>query len=87
VIGRKNWLFVGTDEAAEVNTTFVSLLASARLHALEPWAYLRDLFCLLPDWPHRRVFELAPVAWQQTLQQSDTQERLAANPFCHFSRG
>jgi hypothetical protein len=81
VIGRKNWLFVGTDEAAEVNTTFVSLLASARLHALEPWAYLRDLFCLLPEWPHRRVFELAPVAWQQTLQQSDTQKRLAANPF------
>lgn len=81
VIGRKNWLFVGTDEAAEVNTTFVSLLASCRLHALEPWAYLRDLFCLLPDWPHRRVFELAPVAWQQTLQQPDTQERLAANPF------
>ncbi len=81
VIGRKNWLFVGTDDAAEVNTTFVSLLASARLHALEPWAYLRDLFCLLPDWPHRRVFELAPVVWQQTLQQPDTQERLATNPF------
>lgn len=58
----------------------MSLLASCRLHALEPWTYLRDLFYLLPDWPHHRVFELAPVAWQQTLQQPDTQERLATNP-------
>jgi hypothetical protein len=81
VVGRKNWLFVGSDEAAEANTTFVSLLASCRIHGLEPWTYLRDLFCLLPDWPHRRVLELAPVRWHQTLQQPETQERLAINPF------
>jgi transposase len=81
VVGRRNWLFVGTDEAATVNTTFVSLLASCALHRLEPWAYLRDLFCLLPGWPQRRVLELAPAAWTQTCEQQDTQERLAANPF------
>lgn len=80
-IGRKNWLFVGNDEAAEVNTTFVSLLASCRLHEIEPWAYLRDLFCLLPSWPHRRVLELAPVNWHKTLEDEDTQQRLAANIF------
>lgn len=81
VLGRKNWLFIGSDEAAEVNITFVSLLASCQLHGLEPWTYLRDLFCVLPDWPQRRVLELAPVHWQETLQQPDTQERLAINPF------
>jgi transposase len=81
VIGRKNWLFVGTDEAATVNTTFVSLLASCALHRLEPWAYLRDLLCLLPGWPQRRVLELAPAHWAQTCEQEDTQQRLAANPF------
>lgn len=81
VVGRKNWLFVGSDEAAAVNTTFVSLLASCQVHGLEPWTYLRDLFCLLPDWPARRVLELAPVHWQETLQQADTQQRLAINPF------
>jgi len=83
VVGRKNWLFLGTDEAATVNTTFVSLLASCALHRLEPWAYLRDLFCLLPGWSHRRVLELAPAYWAQTGEQQDTQERLAANPFRH----
>jgi transposase len=81
VIGRRNWLFVGSDDAATVNTTFVSLLASCGLHRIEPWAYLRDLFCLLPGWSQRRVLELAPAYWQQTLEQQDTQERLAVNPF------
>ena len=81
VIGRKNWLFVGSDEAAEVNTVFVSLLASCGLHKIEPWAYLRDLLCLLPRWPRSRVLELAPAHWRKTLEQSDAQERLAANPF------
>jgi hypothetical protein len=81
VIGRRNWLFVGNDDAAEVNTTFVSLLASCRLHGIEPWAYLRDLFCLLPSWPIARVLELAPVHWRKTREQEDTQQRLAANVF------
>jgi hypothetical protein len=34
VLGRKNWLFVGSDDGAEVTAIFVSLLASARLHGL-----------------------------------------------------
>ena len=74
-------LFVGTDEDAAIGATFVSLLASCELHGLEPWAYLRDLFCLLPRWPRRRVLELAPANWQQTLEHEDTQQRLAANVF------
>ena len=81
VLGRRNWLFVGSDEAAEVNTTFVSLLASCGLHRLEPWAYLRDLLCLLPGWPRSRVLQLAPAHWKQTREDPDTQRRLAANPF------
>jgi len=80
VVGRKAWLFVGTDEAAGVNATFTSLLASCAMHGIEPWAYLRDLLCLLPGWPQRRVLELAPVCWKETSQQAETQERLAAHP-------
>ena len=67
VVGRKNWLFVGNDDAGEVNAAFVSLLASCQLHGIEPWSYLRDLFCLMPSWPRSRVLELAPVHWRQTL--------------------
>ena len=55
VVGRKNWLFVGNDDAGEVNAAFVSKLASCQLHEIEPWNYLRDLFCLMPSWPRSRV--------------------------------
>jgi transposase len=80
-VGRKNWLFVGSEDGAEVNTIFVSLLASCAMHRIEPWAYLRDLFCLLPGWPIKKVLELAPVNWPTTLQQPSVQEQLAANIF------
>ena len=81
VVGRRNWLFVGSDDAGEVNTTFVTLLASCQLHGIEPWNYLRDLFCLLPSWPHRRVLDLAPALWKKTVEDQDAQQRLAANIF------
>jgi len=81
VVGRKRWLFVGSSDAAGVNTIFVTLLASARLNGIEPLGYLRDLFILLPSWPRHRVLELAPAFWQQTLEQPETQQKLAANVF------
>jgi len=83
VLGRRNWLFLGSEDAAEVNTAFVSLLASCQLHQIEPLAYLRDLFCLLPTWPHRRVLELAPAYWQDP----ETQKRLGAHPLRQVALG
>lgn len=80
-VGRKNWLFVGSEDGAQVNTIFVSLLASCAMHRIEPWAYLRDLFCLLPGWPITKVLDLAPANWPTTLQQSSVQDKLAANIF------
>lgn len=50
----------GSDDAGRVNATFTSLLASCPMVNVEPWSYLRDLFCLLPRWPKHRVLELAP---------------------------
>ena len=81
VLGRRNWLFVGSDDGAAVNTVFVSLLASARLHRIEPHGYVRDLFCLIRSWPQDRLLEFAPAYWQKTLEQPETQDKLAANVF------
>ena len=78
-VGRKRWLFVGSDDGAAVNTTFNTLIASCHLHGIEPEAYLRDLLCLLPSWPKNRILELAPCNWNQTRQQPQTQQRLADN--------
>jgi transposase len=80
-LGRKNWIFVGSADGARANTTFVSLLASCAMHGIEPWAYLRDVFCLLPNWPVHRVLELAPASWSAVLQDPQAQQRLDANIF------
>lgn len=80
-IGRKNWLFLGSEDGAEANTTFVSLLASCQLHGIEPWAYLRDLLCLLPSWTQTRLLELSPAQWQVTSARPDVQRALEANRF------
>ncbi len=80
-VGRKNWLFVGSDDGGEVNALFTSLLASARLCNVEPWSYLRDVLCLLPTWPTHRLLELAPVSWSQTSATEDVRARLDADAF------
>lgn len=80
-VGRKNWLFVGSDEGAQANAVFTSLIASAHRNQIEPWAYLRDLFCLLPTWPVHRVLELAPAYWAETSKREDVIAALANNPF------
>jgi transposase len=80
-VGRKNWLFVGSDDGGAVNALFTSLLASARLCDVEPWSYLRDILCLLHDWPEHRLLELAPFAWSETRELPDVRRLLEANPF------
>jgi transposase len=48
---------------------------------VEPWAYLRDVFCLLPAWPKHGLFDLAPMNWKTTSTRADVRALLAANPF------
>jgi transposase len=76
-VGRKNWIFVGSDNGAVWNTTLVSLIASCQMHNIEPWAYFRDLLTLLPGWPKSRALELSPKHSRATLARPETQTRLA----------
>ena len=70
-VGRKAWLFVGSDDHAAAAGHLMSLIASARLHGLDPEAYLRDLFRLLGYWPKGRYLELVPKYWAQTRARLD----------------
>jgi transposase len=79
-VGRKNWLFVGSDDGGEVNAIFTSLLASTRFCSVEPWSYLRDVLCLLPRWPEHRRLELAPLSWHKTRELDEVRALLDANP-------
>jgi transposase len=65
-VGRHAWLFVGSDDHAESAGHLFSLVASARLHNLEPEQYLRDFYRVLPHWPRERHIELAPKFWLST---------------------
>lgn len=78
-VGRKNWIFLGSDDGAEVNTTFSTLIASCHFNDIEPEAYLREVMCLLPDWPSSRILDLAPCNWKQTREQPEAQQLIADN--------
>jgi transposase len=73
-VGRKNWLFVGSDDHAQAAGNLLTLIASARLHGLDPEAYLRDLFRVLPYWPRERFLELCPRDWLVTRARLDPLE-------------
>jgi hypothetical protein len=72
--GRKAWLFVGSDDHAEAAAAWFSMIASAKLHRLEPEAYLRDVMRVLPQWPRDRYLELSPKYWAQTRARLDPAE-------------
>ena len=63
-LGRKAWLFCGSDDHAKSTAALFSLVASARLHRLDPEEYLRCLIRLVPLWPEGRMLELAPFFGQ-----------------------
>jgi hypothetical protein len=47
-LGRRNWLFCGSDRGAEAAVVYFTLAASCRRHGIDPFVYLRDLFTRLP---------------------------------------
>ncbi len=65
-VGRKAWLFFGSDDHAQAAANWFTMIASAQLHDLEPEQYLRDLMVVLPQWPRERYIELAPKYWKAT---------------------
>jgi hypothetical protein len=66
VVGRKNWMFYGSDTHAEAAAALFSMIASCRLHSLDPYKYLEEILRVLPYWPRDRYLELAPKYWHAT---------------------
>lgn len=73
-VGRKAWLFVGSDDHAESAGHLFSIIASCKLHGLDPETYLRDLFRVLAHWPKDRYLELAPKFWAATRARLDADQ-------------
>ena len=63
-IGRKNWLFAGSDAGGRRAAALYSLIESAKLNGINPQHYLTDVFARIADHPARRIAELLPWSWQ-----------------------
>jgi transposase len=62
-MGRRAWLFAGSELAGQRAAMVMSLVQSARLNGHEPWAYLKDVLERLLEHPNRRIDELLPHRW------------------------
>jgi hypothetical protein len=63
-LGAKNWLFVGSELAGQRAAVVMSLVQSAKLNGLDPWAYLRDVLARIHSHPSHRLDELLPHRWR-----------------------
>lgn len=71
IVGRKNWLFSGSEGGARAAADWFSLIASCRLQKIAPWTYLYDVFGRLLDYPSQRVHELTPLNWRLAVERGD----------------
>ena len=59
-LGRKNWLFAGSDRGGERTAGILSLIETAKLNGLDPERYLRDVLTCIADHPINRIGDLLP---------------------------
>jgi transposase len=75
VLGRKNYLFQGSDRGGESAAAIYTLIGTARLNDVEPFAYLRAVFERIADHPINRIDELLP--WRLEPVPSESLRRAA----------
>ena len=63
-LGRKNWLFAGSLESGQRAASIMSLIQSARLNGLDPYAYLADVLRRLTTHKDKDIDELLPHIWK-----------------------
>jgi transposase len=69
-LGKKNWLFAGSERAGKRAAAIQSLLGTAKLNGLHPAAWLRDTLEKLPTHPNSRIDELLPLPPADSEQQT-----------------
>jgi transposase len=67
-IGRKNWLFVGSEQGGQTAAVLFSFASTCQRLQVEPWAYLQDVLTRLPTTPPEQLAALLPDRWQAARQ-------------------
>jgi hypothetical protein len=65
-IGRKNWLFAGSDNGGNTAATFYTLIETAKLNNINPVKYLHKVFEVIQDYKANRIEDLLP--WNVKLE-------------------
>lgn len=63
-LGRKNWMFAGSLAAGQRAADIMSLIQTAKMNHIEPFAYLSDVLKRLPTHPNSRIEDLLPTVWR-----------------------
>jgi len=63
-LGRKCWLFCGSDRGGERAAVMYSLIGTAKLNGVDPQAWLADVLARIADHPARHLADLLPWNWQ-----------------------
>jgi hypothetical protein len=63
-VGRKNYLFAGSEAGAKRAANIYSLVASCKLNDIDPFAYFRDVLTSVSTHPAERIDELLPGNWE-----------------------
>jgi len=71
VIGRKNYLFAGSEAGARRAAVIYSLVATCKLQDLDPYAYFSDVLSRISTHPAERIDELLPGQWKRQNQADD----------------
>jgi transposase len=62
-IGRKNYLFAGSHQAAQRSAMLYSLLGTCKLHGINPFTWLKEVLQTIPNYPINKVNDLLPHRW------------------------
>ena len=63
-LGRKNWMFAGSDRGARATALFLGLIQSCKACDVNPWEYFNDMLRRIMSYPVHRLRELLPDQWQ-----------------------
>jgi hypothetical protein len=63
-LGRKSWLFAGSDRGGQRPTAMYSLIVTATMNEVDPQAWLGDVLARIAEHPAHRIDQLLPWNWQ-----------------------
>jgi transposase len=79
-VGRKNWLFCGSESGGKRAAVLYSLIESCKRTGVEPFAYLRDVIDRVSTHPMSRIYELTPKGWKEAHLEESGDTALKTDP-------